>query len=140
MSRIGICYTACHLATQTVAPNIPGFQGVKCCIQYLDIHPHKPISYPYYSYGGSNVIRLTWSRNQVEYYKTQIFLERHQDADNSIIINLRRSVSCILHTLLGVSVLWKVHVQPSISSEYTNKEIICMYKTVKKTNAISRYM
>ena len=25
MSKIYICYTTCHLATQTVAPTLPGF-------------------------------------------------------------------------------------------------------------------
>ena len=28
MSRIEICYTSCHLSTQTVAPTIPGFQSI----------------------------------------------------------------------------------------------------------------
>ena len=46
MSRIGLCYVTCRLATQTVAPTLPGFQGIKLCVQYLDIHPHKPIFYP----------------------------------------------------------------------------------------------
>ena len=46
MSIIDNCYTACHLATQTVAPNFPGFQGIKLFILYLAGHPHKPIFYP----------------------------------------------------------------------------------------------
>ena len=71
MSRIYLCYAACHLATQTVAPTLPGFQGIKRCIQYLASHLHKPIFYPSNSYDGSNVIRLTWSGNQVEYHTTQ---------------------------------------------------------------------
>ena len=70
MSRIGICYKACLLANQTVAPTINGFQGIKRCIQYLDSQPHKTIFYPYNSYDGSNVIILTWSANQVEDYTT----------------------------------------------------------------------
>ena len=73
MSRIGICYTAFRLATKAVAPTIPSFQGIKCCIQYLASHPHKPIFYPSYSYDGSNIIRLTWSGNHMEYYTTQNF-------------------------------------------------------------------
>ena len=71
MIRIGICYTACCMETHTVAPNITGFQGLKHCIQYMDSHPHKPIFYPYNYYYGSNVIRLTWSWNQVEDYTNQ---------------------------------------------------------------------
>ena len=63
MSRIDICYTACSLETQTMAPNIPGFRGIKQYIQNLAIHPHKPIFYPYNYHGGSNVIILTWSGN-----------------------------------------------------------------------------
>ena len=43
ISRIAICYTTCNISTQTVAPTLPGFQGIKCCVQYLDSHPHKPI-------------------------------------------------------------------------------------------------
>ena len=70
MSRIDICYATCPLATQTVAPTFTGFQGIKHCVQYLDINPHKTILYHYNSYDGSNSIILTWSGNQVEYYIT----------------------------------------------------------------------
>ena len=42
MGRIEICYKAYLLETQTLAPTIPGFQGIKRCIQYLDIFPHNP--------------------------------------------------------------------------------------------------
>ena len=45
MSMIYICYTASHLETQTVENTLPGFQGIKWCVQYLAIHPHKPIFY-----------------------------------------------------------------------------------------------
>ena len=65
MRIIDICYTACCLSTQTVAPTLPVFQGIKRCIKYLASHPHKPILYPSNNYDGSNVIRLTWSGNQV---------------------------------------------------------------------------
>ena len=64
--RIGIYYTACCLVTQTVMPTIPGFQGLKSFIQYLASNHHKPIFYPYNYYNVSNVIRLTWSVNQLE--------------------------------------------------------------------------
>ena len=60
MSRVDICYATSRLATQTVAPNLPDFQGIKTCVQYLDIHPHKPICYSSNYYDESNVIRLTW--------------------------------------------------------------------------------
>ena len=59
MIRIEIFYTVCHLGTQTVAPTLTGFQGIKRCIQYTDSHLHKPIFYPYNYYDGSNIIRLT---------------------------------------------------------------------------------
>ena len=75
MGRIEICYATCHIATQTVAPTIPGFQGIKCCIQYLGIHPHKTIYYPSNDLNGSNSIRHTWNVNQVEDYTTQFVLE-----------------------------------------------------------------
>ena len=71
MSTMGIYYTAWHLATQTLAPTIPGFQGINLFIHYLASHPHKPLFYPYNYYDGSNFIRLTWSGNQVEDYTTQ---------------------------------------------------------------------
>ena len=90
MSRIDLCYTTCHLETQTVAPTLTGFQGIKRCVQYLDSHPHKPIFYPSISYGGSNVIRLTCSGNQVENNITKFFLECYQDADHARILNRRR--------------------------------------------------
>ena len=71
MSIIDICYTVCRLETQTLAPTIPAFQGIKKCIIYMDGHPHKPIFYPYNSCDVSNVIRITWNGNQVEDYTTQ---------------------------------------------------------------------
>ena len=108
MSRIDLCYTTCCLETQTVAPTLPRFQGIKLCVQYLDSHPHKPIFYPSDSYDWSNVIRLTWSGNQVEDHITQNCLEYHQDAYHAIILNSRLSVLGIIYTLLGVAVCWKV--------------------------------
>ena len=43
MSRIDICYTSCILETQTVAPTLTDFQGIKSCIKYMDSLPHKNI-------------------------------------------------------------------------------------------------
>ena len=104
MSRIGIYYTACRLSNQIVAPNIPGFQVIKHCIQYLASNPHKPIFYTSNYHYGSNVIRLIWSGNQDEDYTTQNVLEFPQNVNPARILNRRRSVSGISHTLLGVAV------------------------------------
>ena len=46
----------------------------------------------------------------------------------------------IIHTLLGVSVCWKVQIRPAIASDSTDGESICIYKAVKKTKVIRRYM
>ena len=108
MSRIDLCYATCGLATQTVAPTLPGFQGINFFVQSMSSHPHKPIFYPSNSYDGSNVIRLTWSGNQVEDHTTQNCLECRQSAYHVRILNRRRSVLGIIHTLLGVAVCWKV--------------------------------
>ena len=70
-----ILCTAYCLGNQTMAPNLLCFQRIKRCIQYLASHPHKPIFYLSNYYDGSDVIRLTWSGNQVEDYKTQNFPE-----------------------------------------------------------------
>ena len=70
-------------------------------------HPHKPIFYPSNYYCVSNVIRLTWIGNQVEDYTTQNCLEWYQDVYHTRILNIRRSVSGIIHTLLGVAVFGK---------------------------------
>ena len=43
MSRIDLCYTTCCLETQTVAPTLPGFKGIKRRVQYLASHPHKTL-------------------------------------------------------------------------------------------------
>ena len=53
ISRIDLCYATCSLATQNVAPTLPGFQGIKQCVQYLASHPCIPIFYPSNSYDGS---------------------------------------------------------------------------------------
>ena len=103
MSRIDICYVTFCLYTQTLAPTLPGFQGIKSCFQYLDIHPHKLIFYTYNSYDGSNFIRLAYSGNQVEYQTAQNCVECHQDVDHARILNRRRLVSVVIHTILGVA-------------------------------------
>ena len=46
--------------------------------------------------------------------------------DHARIIKIIQSVSGILHTMLGIYVYWKVHIQPAIASEYTDGEIRCM--------------
>ena len=46
MNIIALYYATCSLANQNVASTLPGFQGIKSCVQYLAIHPHKPIFYP----------------------------------------------------------------------------------------------
>ena len=111
--------TACNLATQTVAPTITGFQGIKSCIQYLASRPHKPIFYPSNYYYGSNLIRLTWGGNQVEYYTTQNYLEYHQYADHARIFNIIRPVSNIINAMIGVAVWRKVQIRPDIASDST---------------------
>ena len=108
MNRTDICYTICGIETQIVARTLSSFQCIKRCVQYLANQPHKTIFYPSNYYDGSNFTRLKWSWNQVEYQKTHNFLECHQYAYYNRIINRRRSVSGILHTLLGVSICWKV--------------------------------
>ena len=86
---IDICYTSCHLWTQTVSPTLTGFQGINNCIQYMYSCPHKPIFYTSNYYDGSNVTRLIWSGNQVEDCTTQNCLEFHQDVYHDIILNIR---------------------------------------------------
>ena len=140
MSRNYLCYATCLLATQTVALTLPVFHGIKRCVQYLASHAHKPIFYLSNSYEGSNFIRLTWSGNKVEDHTTHNFFKCHQDADHAKILNKIRSVSGIIHTLLGVSVWWKVNIQPAIAYDSTGGEIRCVYKSVKKNKFIQRYM
>ena len=104
MSRADLCCATYCLANQTVAPTLPGFLGIKLCVQYMDSQPHKSIFYLSNSYDGSNVIRITWSGNEFEDHTTQNCLECHQDADYARILNRRRSVSSIIHAMLGVAV------------------------------------
>ena len=56
------------------------------------------------------------------------------------IFNRRRSVSGIIHTLLGVDVYWKLQIKTAITYESTAVEIGCMYKAVEIIKVISRYM
>ena len=109
----------CCLETQTVAPTLTGFQAIKRCVNYFYSHPNKPNFYPSNSCNGSNIIKFTWIGNQVEDYTTQNFLECHQDADHAISINIIQSVLGILHTLIGVSIFRKTHIQPYIESNCT---------------------
>ena len=43
MIRIVICYTVYCMVKKTVTPTLPGLQGLKHCIQYLDSQSHKTI-------------------------------------------------------------------------------------------------
>ena len=43
--------------------------------------------------------------------------------DHAIIINKRRPVSCIIHTILGISICWKVQIQPYVAYDSTDREI-----------------
>ena len=52
ISRTDICYATCCIVTQTVAPTLPCFQGIKQCVQYLASHTHKSIIYSSNSYDG----------------------------------------------------------------------------------------
>ena len=108
ISLISICDATCCLETQTMSPTLPGFQGIKCCVQYLDSQPHKPILYLSNYYDGSNVISLIYIWNKVEDYTTHNVLECHQYADHARIFNRSRSVSGISNTMIGVAFCWKV--------------------------------
>ena len=140
MIRIDICYIACRMGTQTLAPNIPGFQVLKRCIQYMDSHPHKHIFNPSGSNYELNTIRLTSSGNQVEGYTIHNFLEFYQYADHDIIISIRRLVSGIVHTLTEVTFCWKVYIPLYVASESTDGEIIFMYNYINNTKSIQSYM
>ena len=46
----------------------------------------------------------------------------------------------IIHTLLGVSLFWKVQNNPVVNSGSTYEEICCIFKAVDNTNSVSCYM
>ena len=73
MSIIDIDCTSCCLATQIVIPTLP---DSKLSISVLNICLVTILNtyYPYKYYDGLNVIRITWSGNQVEDYKTHFFI------------------------------------------------------------------
>ena len=123
-----------------MSTTIPCFKYPKRCIQYLINHPHKPILYPSNSYHGSNFIILTCSGDQVEDYITQNCLGRHQYSDHALILNRRIHVSGIIHTILGVSLLWTFQIKSAVASASTGEEIHYMYKSIKNTKDIQRYM
>ena len=84
-----------------------------------------------------NIIRLTWKRAKVEDYTTHNFLELHKNVDHARILNRILYVSGIIHTILGVAVLWSVKIHIYVTSYSTNGKIHCMCKYLKKTEAIS---
>ena len=140
MIKIEIFYKALRLVTQTVTPTFPDLQGINRCIQYLASHHHKPILYPSNYHDGSNFIRLTWNGNQSEDYTTLLFKNAIKIQIMLEFLNRRRSVSGIIRALLGVSVFWKVQNQPYVAYDSTDGKIRYVYKDVKKTNSIQRYM
>ena len=123
-----------------MAHNLPVFQGLKRCIQYLDSHPHKPILYICNYYDGSNVLIIIWSGNQVEDCTTRNCLECFQDLYHARILNIRRSFSVFIHAQIRVAVCWRLHIQPYMASNSNGVEIRCMYRSVKKNKGFCRYM
>ena len=78
----------------------------------------KPIFHPYdYSY-GSNVNILTWIGNQFEDYITHNCLEYHQDTDHARILNIRRSVSGIIHNSSSA----EAHSAERVSAEFNSAD------------------
>ena len=67
-------------------------------------------------------------------------MERKKYTDHAQILNRRRYVSVIMKTLLGIIVLWKLQMNPYVTSDSTNGKKCYMYKYVKNTKAIWRYM
>ena len=63
---------------KNMAPTLLGFKGLKRHKKYLSNHPHKPIFYPYSSYGGYYLTRLTWSGDKLEDYTTHNCLGYNQ--------------------------------------------------------------
>ena len=45
MSRIDPFCETCRLATQTLAPTLPVFQGIKCCVKHIASQRHKNYLY-----------------------------------------------------------------------------------------------
>ena len=70
--------------------------------------------------------------NQVEEHTTHNALEFHQYSDHARNINIRQSVSGILHTLIDIYVLFKVHIQPAISYDSTDGNIYTCIKLPRK--------
>ena len=52
MTRLDLLNATCRLKTQTMAPTIPYFQGIKRCVQFLASHPHETIFYTSNYYDG----------------------------------------------------------------------------------------
>ena len=43
MIILHLCCATCRLETQTMAPTLPYFQGIKRCVQFIASHPHETI-------------------------------------------------------------------------------------------------
>ena len=71
----------------------------------------------------------TSDKEHYQDHTTHNCLECHQYADHARIINIRRPVSGIIHTLIGVSFCLKVQIQPAIAYKSIDIEIRCMYKS-----------
>ena len=56
--------------------------------------------------------------------------------DHAIVLNRIQAVPGIMNTLFGFDVFCEVHIQPALSYESNDGEIICMYKAIKKTKDI----
>ena len=54
-------------------------------------------------------------------------MERKKYTDHAQILNRRRYVSVIMKTLLGIIVLWKLQMNPYVTSDSTNgKNVTCI--------------
>ena len=127
------------LSSHIVGSNVSEFIGLKHGAHNLNSNVNRHIIYTY----GADIAgtKLLWCMYGNEQFGEHIIcngLELFVDDDHARAVSDSCSISCILFTLLGVDVNWKVGKQPCIVTPYTNSEVhaFCIVTKIKSISLI----
>ena len=140
MSRPYISYAIMRLSEYNISPTPVTFHTLNHLLCYMYYHPHLPIVY---RYGTHDVTLQSYTiKDHAEILDSEKYqgLMVYIDADFARDLNNRRSVSRNIIEYNGTVIVWGAHTQ-TVPGTCTNiTETTSIYKGVKKTLEIRRFL
>ena len=130
VSRFELGFALSRLSQYNVAPNEPAFQGLKRMARFLATHTHAPIFYPRQNLKMYQTIRFEVEPGKfVEHVISNLF-QFFKDSDHARDIKTRKSITCVVATMLGVFVHWQMGKQSCIAAHSTDAEIRAFFSAM----------